>query len=195
MSKKHHVIYIPGLDDSRKGYELLINKWKLYKVIPHVYRIGWKDEESFEPKLNKLVKYIDALTKEGDRVSLVGASAGGSAALNAYVKRPNIYRVVNLCGRLREGKNVRPTLEWASRKSIAFNESVKMFESWEPKMTTEQRSRVLTLTPLLDEIVPKTTVFLKGANNKTLFSIEHAISGFLGMTLFSPIIMRFLLRR
>lgn len=193
--QKHHVVYIPGLDDSRKGYELLINRWKLYKVVPHVYRMGWKDEESFELKLNKLVKYVDVLTSEGNKVSLVGASAGGSAALNAYIKRPNIHRVVNLCGRLREGKDVRPTLKWASRKSIALRESVKMFESLEPKITAEQRSRVLTLTPFWDEIVPKPTVLLKGAHNKTLFSIEHVVSGFLGMTLFSPIIMRFLLKR
>lgn len=193
MSPKHHVIYVPGLDDSRKGYELFINKWRFYGIVPHVHRVGWNDgEKSFEPKLKKLVSEINSLIKKGHIVSLVGGSAGGSAVLNAFTQQPKINAVVNLCGRLRAGKNVTPSLEWAARNSPAFKESVLMFEKREPGMRKEQRSRVLTFSPIWDEIVPRTTISLPGATNKTLPSIEHMLSGFLGMTLFSPIVVGFI---
>ncbi|HZE87216.1 MAG TPA: hypothetical protein VE090_03335 [Methylomirabilota bacterium] len=193
MSAKHHVIYVPGLDDGRKGYELIIHRWSLFGIIPHVHRIGWKDgENNFSPKLQKLVEVVDNLIKQGKIVSLVGGSAGGSAVLNTFLERSQINAVVNVCGRLRAGENISPPLEQAARKSPAFRESVDLFEKKEQNMTSAQRSQVLTLTPLWDEIVPKSTVFLKGANNKTLPSVEHMISGLMSMTVFSPIIMQFI---
>lgn len=192
MPRMHHVIYVPGLDDSRKGYELFVNKWRFYGIVPHVYRVGWNDEEkSFEPKLKKFVSEVNSLIKKGRIVSLVGGSAGGSAVLNVFLEQPKINAVVNVCGRLRAGKNVRPSLEWAARKSPAFKQSVLMFEKREPGMKKKQRSKVLTLSPIWDEIVPKTTVPLQGATNKTLPSVEHMLSGLLGLTIFSPIVVGF----
>lgn len=192
MLKSHHIIYIAGLNDHRKGYELFINSWSLYGIIPHVYRVGWHDGESFKPKLKRLVSFVNSLLDKGNTVSLVGASAGGSVALNALIEQPKINAVVNLCGRLRAGKNVSPSLSVASKNSSSFRESVRLFESREPKMTKHLRQKVLTLTPIWDEVVPKPTVFLNGATNKTLPSIEHMLSGFLGMTIFSPMIMSFI---
>lgn len=193
MSKEHHVIYIPGLNDQRTAYDLLINSWNNYGVVPHVHRVGWHDgEDNFKPKLNRLVNEVNKLINQGNTVSLVGGSAGGSAVLNTLLEQPKINAVVNLCGRLRAGENVHPSLEWAAKNSSAFKESVLLFESKEPRMKQELRKKVLNLIPIWDEVVPKPTVPLKGARNQTLPSIEHMLSGFLGMTLFAPIIMRFI---
>lgn len=140
MPRIHHVIYVPGLDDSRKGYELFVNKWRFYGIVPHVHRVGWSErEESFEPKLKKLVSEIDNLIKKGNIVSLIGGSAGGSVVLNAFLQEPRTNAVVNLCGRLKAGENVTPSLKWASRNSPSFKESVLMFEKREPGMKKEQR--------------------------------------------------------
>lgn len=193
MSKKHHVIYVPGLDDNRKGYDFLINNWSVYGIIPHVHRVGWHDKEkNFKPKLNRLLAEINKLLNKGNIVSLVGGSAGGSAVLNTLLEQPKINAVVNLCGRLRAGKNVFPSLGFAARRSPSFKDSVLLFEKREPKMLPSQRSKVLNLIPIWDEVVPRSTVPLRGATNRTLPSIEHMISGFLGMTLFSPILMKFI---
>lgn len=193
MSKKHHVIYVPGLNDQKKGYDLLINRWSSYGVVPHVHRVGWRNaEERFDPKLERLVGFVDELLDDGNTVSLVGGSAGGSAVLNALLEQPEINAVVNICGRLRAGENVFPSLEFAARKSLSFKDSVTIFERKEPQMTAEQRSKVLNLIPIWDEVVPKATVSLNGAKNQTLPSVEHMISGFLGTTLFAPIVMRFI---
>jgi len=52
----------------------------VFGVIPHVYRIGWKDgEKAFTPKLVRLVSEINQYIRQGHVVSLVGGSAGGSA--------------------------------------------------------------------------------------------------------------------
>lgn len=190
---EHHIIYIPGLDDQRKGYELLINRWQIYSVIPHVYRVGWKNKEkTFTTKLQRLVVEIKEHINQGHIVSLVGGSAGGSAALNAFLKISEINAVVNICGRLRTRKYVSPTLEQAASKSPAFKESVEFFEQRESKLKIDQRKRVMTLTPLWDEVVPKETVWLEGAINKTMPSVEHMVSGLLGMTLFSPMVIGFI---
>jgi len=117
----------------------------------------------------------------------------GALVLNAFLEVPKINAVVNICGRLRAGKNVFPTLEQAASQSPAFKDSVELFEKGEPLMKAEQRKRVMTFTPLWDEVVPKETVFLKGAVNKTMPSGEHMVSGFLGMTLFAPMVIGFVL--
>lgn len=193
MVKEHHVIYVPGLNDQRKGYELFINRWHVYGVIPHVHRIGWNDEEkSFKPKLTRLVKVVDELLKQGNTVSLVGGSAGGSAVLNALLDQPKINAVVNICGRLRAGDHVFPSLEFAARKSPSFKDSVMTFEKKETQMTLKARKKVLNLIPIWDEVVPKSTVPLQGAYNQTLPSVEHMMSGFLGMTIFAPLIIKFI---
>lgn len=192
MPTAHHVIYIPGLNDQRKSYELVVDRWSLYSVVPHVHRVWWHDGEPFKPKLKRLLDKVDGYLGKGDKVSLVGGSAGGSAVLNALVEEPRINAVINLCGRLRAGDKVFPSLDLAARNSDAFKASVIQFESKEPKMTPSQRQKVLCLIPIYDEIVPKSTASLKGATNKTLLSVEHMMSGLLGMTIFSPMIFAFI---
>jgi hypothetical protein len=65
-------------------------------------------------------------------------------------------------------------------------------EKRELAMSKNQRGKVLTLSPLWDEIVPKSTTSLSGTSNRILPSVEHALTGFLGMTIFSPLIINFL---
>jgi len=192
MSAEHHVVYVPGLGDTKKGYDVIIGSWKIYGVVPHVHRVNWMDrEENFELKLNKLVSEVRKLLKRKNIVSLIGGSAGGSMVLNAFLEEPEINAVVDITGRLREGENVHPTLEEAALGSPAFKKSVIVFESKEPRMTKEQREKVLTLAPIWDEAVPKGSVPLKGATNKILPSVEHNLTGFLGITLFAPIAIKF----
>ena len=191
MPAKHHVVYVPGLNDQRKNYELIVNRWRSYGVIPHVHRVGWHDEKPFKSKLKRLVEEVRVYLDKGDSVSLVGGSAGGSAVLNALAEEPRINAVVNLCGRLQAGVGVFPSLDQSAKTSNSFKESVMLFEHREPKLTRSFRTKVLCLIPVFDEIVPRSTASLKGATNQTLFSVEHMVSGLLGMTIFSPMIFGF----
>jgi len=197
MSKEHKVIVIPGLGDRRtKPLELLTNHWKREGLEPIVHAVGWNDgEDSFEPKLHRLVEMIDGFVDQGDAVSLVGTSAGGSAALNAFIERKNVvHRVINVCGRLRVG----PTdgfrsFESKSKSSPAFAESVKLCETREGLLLPADRRKIMTVRAMFgDELVPSETTVLQGAYNTTIPTPEHVFSIASALTVFSKPLIVFL---
>lgn len=190
---KHHIIFIPGLGDNtfpntNKFYTGFINRplgFRHRDVKVHIFRPEWNTENTFNPKLERLLKVIDGLTEQGHVVSLVGQSAGGSAAINAFANRPDkINGVVIVAGRLRSGENVSPTLEKAAKKSKALEDSVLSFEKIEPNLTPEQRKRVMTITMLDDKVVPPSTVPIEEATN--LYKRGgHFKGGVLGSSIFN----------
>ena len=167
MAKEHHLIVVPGLGGESWGFRKIVNSWERFEFIPQVHDVLWKDGETeFRPKLQRLVKVIDDLNTDDGIISLVGTSAGGSAVLNAFFdRRDKIHRVVNVCGRLRFGVNFEPTLDDASKKNPAFRESVVLFENRESLLSDEERSKILTIRALFDEVVPISTTRLTGAKN------------------------------
>ncbi|OGB61757.1 hypothetical protein A2Y26_00095 [candidate division CPR2 bacterium GWD2_39_7] len=179
-SVNHHIIFIPGLKDNDNktlAYRFFAFYCKRKGITLHFFKMGWQDNESFDKKLQKLIKLIDDLATGDNKVGLIGSSAGGSVALNAFAKRSdNISKVINICGRLRAGQNVRPSLEQVARKSLAFKESVLTFEKIEPSLTKVQRQKVITIRGIYDEIVPVSTIPLEGAVNKKILCIEHSLS-------------------
>lgn len=191
MPQTHSVIIIPGLGDNVQAIKLLEKSWKKFglDIIPH--SIGWRDgENDFKPKLERLLKLIDKLHKEGKKVSLVGTSAGGSAVLNAFVKRKNvIHKVVNVCGRLRVGpESGFRSFALKSKSSLSFADSVKMFESKESLLTEKDRKRIMTIMPIFgDQLVPSSTVFIEGAVNKKIFMGEHILSITYAMAIYTPL--------
>ena len=62
---KHIAIIIPGLGDdsinSVKRIELLTNHWIKYGITPLIHAVKWRDGESFQPKLIRLLELIDSL--------------------------------------------------------------------------------------------------------------------------------------
>lgn len=197
MSKEHKVIVIPGLGDSRtKPLELLTNHWKRQGLEPIVHAVGWHDgEDSFEPKLHRLVEVIDSFVGQGDVVSLVGTSAGGSAALNAFIERKSVvHRVINVCGRLRIGPTTGfRSFESKSKSSPAFAESVKLAETQEKLLTPSDRQKVMTVRAMFgDELVPPETTVLQGAYNAIIPTAEHVLSIGAALTVFSRPLIVFL---
>lgn len=195
MPKEHHLVIVPGLSDQsllqKKAMELLPLYWKRYGVVGHVVAPNWEDGESFKIKLRKILKVIDKLVDKGYEVSVLGLSAGGSAALNAFAERKKVLGgVVNGTGRLREGRNVRPSLAWAARNSQAFAESVLLFEHKnEPTLAKSDRKKIMTLRPLLDEVVPSPTVAVPGADNRTIPVVGHLLGGvYLGLVMGKDIV-------
>ena len=197
MSKEHKVIVIPGLGDHRtKPIELAVNHWRRQGLEPIVHAVGWHDgEDSFEPKLLRLVEMIDGFTEQGDTVPLVGTSAGGSAALNAFIERKDaIHRVINVCGRLKVG----PTTGFRSfvsksKSSPAFAESVKLCEAREKLLSTADRQKIMTVRAMFgDELVPPETTILQGAYNTRVPTPEHVLSISAALTAFSRPLIVFL---
>lgn len=76
-----HLILIPGLGDRKWIYRLACPMWRLHRFRMHVFAFGWEDTASnYHEKQTRLNDYVRSL--DGD-VYIIGASAGGMAALHA----------------------------------------------------------------------------------------------------------------
>lgn len=195
MNNKHIIIIVPGLGDATDILKLLTKHWKKHGIHLIFYAIGWRDGEEFQPKLDRLIELIDELTKKGDRVSLIGTSAGGSAVLCAFIKRKNkVHRIINICGRLRTGpEHGLRSFQKTTSTSRAFAQAVKLAEAQEHTLTKAERKRIMTVRARFgDELVPPETTVMEDAYNTSVPTPEHMLSIGAALTLFSRSSIRFL---
>ena len=82
--------------------ELITKHWKNHGIDTTVYNVGQKNGSiNFEPKLAEIEKLVEELALNGP-VSIIGCSAGASAAFNLFLKRPDvIQKAIGVCGRIR----------------------------------------------------------------------------------------------
>jgi hypothetical protein len=196
--EKKAIMYVPGLNDDIFPNKNLINLlpyfWRIYGYEVFIIQPEWRTGKSFQPKLQLIINKIDELYAAGYEIFLFGQSAGGAAVLNAFTERKNkVSKVINICGRLRKGENVNPTLKKAARGNPAFAESVLLFENQnEKKLTKEDRKKILTIKHIWDGVVPSTTVGLTEAVNITIPVLQHSIGGIAVLTFFSRKLASFL---
>ena len=188
MSMRHSVIIIPGIDDRTRGTQFLTRHWRLSGLEPIVHAIGWH-HGAFEDKLEKLLALVDACAVRGT-VSIVGLSAGASAALNMYTKRrERIHRVISICGLIR-------VLDPNDRKDVPSDvllSSVDLLANNLKDLSDSDRANILTITPRFgDERVKHENSVLEGAANIQIPSRGHALSIGLALTIFSKQLLEFL---
>jgi pimeloyl-ACP methyl ester carboxylesterase len=193
MPRKHAIIYIPGLGDSRiSGQQRAVNAWKVQDVEPNVFQMNWMDGEPFDPKLKRLLLKIDELLGEGKIVSLISASAGSSAALNAYAKRQDrINGLVSICGKLQGFNSVNSTVYG---RNPAFQQSMEMLPESEKLLDMSSRHRILSLHPIADESVPIADTKLAGTVPRTMPVAGHFFGIAYGLTVGSFASIKFLKR-
>lgn len=190
----HKVIIIPGLGDRVAATSWATKRWNNYGLEPIVHPIFWHDGEIFQAKLEKLLKIVDEQAINGGKVSLIGCSAGASAALNAFCERKKqINKVISICGRLKVGnqKGFR-SLQARVKSSPAFKQSVILFNNRQGLLSHDDRKRIMTVTAKFgDELVPADTSVLDGAYNITIPTIEHSLSIYGALTIFSGRLVSF----
>ncbi len=193
MNKEHSLIVVPGLGGKNPYLKKVVNSWNKYGIKSYIHDVDWRDrKESFKTKLKKLVNQIDKLSKKGN-VSLLGTSAGGSAVLNAFSERKSkVHKIINVCGRLRKGINVFPSLDLAAITSPSFKESVLNCETVQKRFNSTDRKKIQTIRSLFDQSVPISTMTIEGVRNERVFSVEHGLSISLAMTIYSKTIINFL---
>lgn len=159
-------------------------------MIAHYHPVIWRGSEDFAPKLDRIVELVDELHSEGHRVSLVGVSAGATAAFNTYMKRPEkIAKVVYVCGKLRRPDSVG---ERYYRINPAFKQSLEKVQDQIDNLTPEDSAKMLSLKPWYDQTVPVADTVLPGVRNWRMLSLWHIPSIFIGITAYSPIICGFI---
>lgn len=189
-----HLVIIPGLGDDVRYTKFLVRNWKKkYKITPHVIGFGWSGEASeFGSKYKNISNYLDDLLEKEDDVSLLGISAGGSAVVNLFSERKNkIKKVITVCGRLSD-ININPSWKNNSDSLRILKESIKICEKNIENISPEDKKKIMTIRPFYDDIVPVRTMTIDGAKNMRVNSVQHMISIYLAMTLYSGSIVKFI---
>jgi len=126
--------------------------------------------------------------------AFLGTSAGASAVLNAFfARRDDIRSVVSVCGRLRAGDGVYPSLD-QSRNRLLFKPSVLCCDEGISRLTPADTAKILTIRPLFDELVPVTTMTIAGATNRRILAVEHMVGIYLALSVYARLIVDFLAR-
>lgn len=191
--KKHKIIIIPGLSDYTSFIRFITYRFNSPEFDVEVLSFGWsKSDILFENRIEELSEYINSLNDKFEKISLIGVSAGGSAVLNLFSKNNNIHRIVNVCGRLKPGIKVSPSLEKAAKNSISFKESVIQAEINLNNLSSEKKSKIMTISPYLDGTVPTSTMSVDSGYNLKIMSMGHMVSIFIGLVFYRRSIIKFL---
>lgn len=191
MAKQHHVIYIPGIGDSRPwAQDKILRLWKLWNIGAHYSPVYWDINEPYEDKLAKLTKLVDKLYSQDNLVTIVGVSAGASMAMNVFAaQKAKISRAAFICGKLLYPETVQGSY---FKKHPAFKESVFAADANFKTMSDEDKAKLLTLYPLADNTVPVEAAKLPGVLAKRLLTIGHIPAIYLAITVYSRTIAKFL---
>ena len=185
-----NVIMVTGLGNNRRQMWPIVRWWKHAKIVVTVFDPKWENEEKFEVKLKRLLKLVDKETKVNP-IALVGISAGGSLALNAFLERKKkVNRVVTVCSQLRHSHLTKNT---TLQRSEAFKLSVEMVEKQIKSLSEFERSKILNVRSLLtDELVPTDTSIVSGSKKIEIPTEAHVITIVTALTLFSKRIIQFI---
>lgn len=185
MKSQHHIIYIPGIGDDRLGVQSLIVKfWRLYGVYGHCHPMPWAGRGAYGDKITLLLTEIDSYAAAGHRVSLVGASAGATAALNAYVVRRSTLRgVILVCAKLNHPETVSPRL---LQKNPAFKLALAATQANLKSLSVADKQRFHLFYSVHDSYVPHRDSYIFGVPEDALPTRGHAFSILFCLTLGFP---------
>jgi pimeloyl-ACP methyl ester carboxylesterase len=190
----HTVIYIPGIgDDIKKLQSTLIKKWRLYGVQPLVHEMPWMDQEPFASKLERLVALIKELHGQDRIVSLVGASAGAGAAINAFAQRSGkVNGIVCIAGKVNNPESIG---DGYRQRSPSFIESANQVQfSLDILDEGNYRSRIMSRYALIDPIIPREDSIVLGGVNITVPTFGHSVTIAEQLLLGAPNYLRWLKR-
>lgn len=186
------VIYVTGLNDSNPSFQkFAVKSWRIYGVDPIFFQSKWASNETFPHKLKRLTDVIDQKTKEGSRISLFAVSAGASLAVAACAERRDIGSAAFVCGKLHRPEAVG---EKYYQQNPAFRGAMEKLNTNVAKLNKTEKSNIISITPLFDEIVSVSDAKLKDARNVILPTLFHALTIGLAISIFSCIPILFLKR-
>jgi acetyl esterase/lipase len=173
---KHDIIYVPGLGDKKlRGQRLLISTWRFLGVRPIMVPMNWSDGDSFAPKLERLLDKIDDLQGNGHRISLVGASAGAGAVINAFAARKDVIDgVVIICGKVNTPEAIGHRY---SGPNPAFLESAFMVQKSLDQLDFDtDRKRIQSRYAFIDPAIPMGDSKVTGGINRMMPTIGHGFT-------------------
>jgi pimeloyl-ACP methyl ester carboxylesterase len=131
----------------------------------------WAGQGVFEPKLARLVSRVDTYRQRGYRVSLVGASAGASAVLNAYSQRKEeVQGVAYICGKVNYPNTVSAQ---TYVQNPAFKTSMQQLQNNLSLLVEADKCRLSSFYSSADTTVPYADTVIEGILEQRLPSLGH----------------------
>ena len=171
------VIYVPGLGDRMPPVVHLqreaLRTWRALGVRTTMFRVRWSSDASFMDRLDKLDALVEQCEQRGERVALMGASAGAGAVLAAYARHRSVIAVVIIAGKFLEPEDIiKPVLDRNAPFAQSLSAVPKLLEDLGP----EDRAKILSLRSARDGVVDDEDTLLEGAVNETMRVVGHVIA-------------------
>lgn len=194
MKKRLHIIYIPGLGDHRPtGQARAVKTWRGWGVDAEMFQMNWADDVEWRVKFERLLARIDELLAQDKDVALVGASAGASAAINAFAERKNkIVGAVLIAGKVNRPEKIGNHYH---KKNPSFIKSAYAAPTSLKELRSDDRKRILSRYAFADETVYKPDSRIEGARNRIVPTIGHAPTIAIQLIFGAPSFIRFLKRK
>lgn len=171
-----HIIYIPGIGDGYDGFRrFALQFWRLWGVSVEYVPITWHDGGDFEQKM----RYIDQAIGRtvGERIVLIGESAGATLALHASTNHKRIHRVITLCGVAQPGT---PVSSYLRKRAPALDTAVSTL----PQMFDVD---VHSVRGLVDWTVGRRWSKTDRATVHTIWTIGHRMTIIVCLTVLAPL--------
>jgi dienelactone hydrolase len=188
---KLHVIYIPGIGDDRSGHQSKIVKtWRWWGIDSELYSMDWANSRPWKEKFQEFVAHIDDLSSQGKKIGLVGASAGASAAINAYAARgEDVIGVVTIAGKINRPQNIGARYR---NNNPSFVDSAYAGEESLASLSAKQREHMLAIYGTLDEVIARRDSKISGGHNRLSLTIGHGVTIAIQIIFGAPFFLRFL---
>ena len=186
MTERIGYLYINGLGDGSTTTKDKVVKWwwqRAGQSIQHAH-INWYDSKSLDEKLGVIEQQANEMLTRFGGVAIIGSSAGGSLAVNSFYRlRDKNVCAISTHGRLRAGDypdSHRMSLHHRAhlntdKPSQSFFDSVMRAETEViPRLTDQDKERLLILTQLTDLVVPMECMGIEGVQQHRSVAFGHS---------------------
>jgi hypothetical protein len=168
------VVFVPGLGDRLgwlvRGQQLALRSWWSLGVRTTTFRVRWSADARFADRVAALVSVVDGCHARGERVALLGASAGAGAVLAAFAHRPEVVAVALVAGKFRRPDHLPdPVLD----HNDVFDEALRAVPGALERLGPAERRRILSLRSTKDGVIPDDDPVLPGAVNERMPVVGH----------------------
>lgn len=171
----NHYIYIPGLggQDTLDRQRRIIDRWPDGTRGALFVDARWHNkDEDFKAKFDRVCYEIKQY-KSGKtgRFCVIGSSAGASMAVNVF-DQLRLDGLVSIAGKMKHPEAIGTHYR---RSSPHFYESVVKSHEIIRGLTAGQKARILTISPLFDEVVVRRDMTIDGVPDIRLWIPGHVL--------------------
>jgi hypothetical protein len=185
MNEKTAYLYVNGLGDGSISIKDRMVQWwwQQANLDLRFAEVDWY-KHSFDELEKQVITKVEDLFRNFGRVALIGGSAGGSLALNAFsqISERNVVLVL-AHARLASGDypaNSRMSLDQRAgigteHASVSFVRSVQKAErEVVPNLSEDEKKKILNLTQLTDMVVDTKLMQLDGVKTHRSITFGHS---------------------